>query len=977
MTDAIVITSPSDHTKSTFTDLVFVEEDLKNLNKSGRTWLGDEFGLESSKTYDFSFPDRADNEVKIRTNLAARSTVGASQFSLKANGGEIGQISISRTQSQYTADVAKKSDKSYKGNVAGENISISLDFIRPDFEAKGWLDYLSLNVERNLVFRSPPLYVNSYVFGSKGDIVSYSIQDVNGNAEVWNVNDIFSVEKLNLQNVGGNKEAKIENQLHNKLVVFSGVSERPFFVEKVNNQDLHELPQVDFLIVTRPLLEQQAIELAQIHQEEQNLSYAVVTLEQIFNEFSGGNNDVTAIRDFVKMFYDRAGSDESKLPKYLLLFGDGNYDLKNLSPSQIPPYQSLETLRTIETYVTDDYYGLLGDGEGEAVDNGNESIDIAIGRIPADNITQAAIATQKIRNYLSADAQGDWRNQLTFIADDEDGNIHINDCDGFTKDVARDFPVYNIDKIYMDAYNQQSTAGGSLYPEVNKAINRKMFSGSFIMNYVGHGGTNGLAHERVVTFEDIAQWENPMKLPLWMTATCEFTRYDNPGVFSAGERLFFKEDGGAIALVTTVRLVFSNRNKTINENVLSFLFDPLNGPSMTLGEIIRLAKNETMEGTGNRKFSLIGDPALLLAHPEHRVATTHINGISVTDTVAIDTIGALSMVKVRGIVSNRLGGTLNDFNGELAVKVYDKAQTITTLRNDESSFTKNFQLQKNILFNGKASVIDGQFEFEFIVPKDINYSIGEGKISYYAFNGETDAAGLDESIIIGGDNGSSISDNEGPDIELFLENESFFSGGLVSESPLLLANLSDTSGINTSGNGIGHDITAIIDGETNNTIVLNEFYEGELDNFRKGKVKFPMDVLTTGPHTLRLKAWDVVNNSSEAEIQFTVAESAELALKNVFNYPNPFTTQTSFIFEHNRPGEMLEINVEVYTIAGKLIKSIEEIKVSDGFRVNDIQWDGLDDYGDRIGRGVYLYKISVKDSRGERSEELQKLVLLR
>ncbi len=982
--NAAPITANADYKETSFIDLQFVEDDLENLNKSGRTWLGDEFGIEASRQYSFSFPDRTNADIDLHTNLVARSTFASSQFTLTANGNQVDVVNINKVSSQYTADVARKVVDQYSATVNGDNITFDLSYLRQDFEAKGWLDFLALNVERNLIFRSSPLYINNYIHDSRNATVSYEFTDVSGNVEVWNVHNIFSVERLGLENSGGKKVAKVKNQWHNKLVAFSAVNERPFFIEKIPNQNLHAIPQVDFLIVTRPAFLSQANELAQLHQDRQNLSYAVVTLEEIYNEFSSGNADVTAIRNFVQMFYDRAGSDESKLPKYLLLFGDGNYDYKNISPTQIPPYQSKETLRTIETYVTDDYFGLLGGDsnspEGEGVDNGNESIDIAIGRIPADDVTNATIAVQKIRNYMDSRSFGDWRNQLTFIADDEDGNIHINDCDGFTKDIAADFPVYNIDKIYLDAYKQVSTAGGSLYPEVNKGITRKMFTGSFIMNYVGHGGTNGLAHERVVTFEDIAQWENEYKLPLWMTATCEFTRYDNPGQFSAGERLFFKEDGGAIALVTTVRLVFSNRNKTINENVLSYLFDPLNGPDMTLGEIIRQAKNITFEGTGNRKFSLIGDPALLLAYPENRVYTTRINGnaVSAIDSIPTDTLRALSRDTIEGIVTDRMGNVLNDFNGELAVKIYDKAQNVTTLRNEETSFTKTFSLQKNVIFNGKVSVTEGKFKFDFIVPKDINYSYGRGKISYYAFDGDIDAAGFDNSFVIGGDDdGSNINDDEGPEIAIFLDNENFFSGGITSEKPLLLANLSDESGINTSGNGIGHDITAIIDAETNNTIVLNDFYEGALDDFTRGKVKFPMDELSTGNHTLRLKAWDVLNNSSEAEIQFVVAESAELALKNVINYPNPFTTQTSFIFEHNRPGEVLEISVEVYTIAGKLIKSIEEIKVSDGFRVNDIRWDGLDDFGDKIGRGVYLYKLSVSDGRGGRSEELQKLVLLR
>ena len=460
-----------------------------------------------------------------------------------------------------------------------------------------------------------------------------------------------------------------------------------------------------------------------------------------------------------------------------------------------------------------------------------------------------------------------------------------------------------------------------------------------------------------------------------MTATCEFSRFDDYERTSAGELVLLNENGGAIALMTTVRLVYSSANQNLASNFYDVVFDSVENRMPTLGEIVMKTKNNSWSGENNRKFTLLGDPALSLPYPKHRVSTSTINGVDITSQT--DTMKALSKVTICGYVHDQSGQKLTDFNGVVYPTIFDKTTQITTLKNDAESNYKTFDLQKNIIYKGKASVVNGDFCFTFIVPKDINYSFGSGRISYYAENGNVDANGFFKDFVIGGTASSYDEDNEGPDIKVYLNDEKFVFGGLTNQNPLLLVKLEDQSGINTVGNSIGHDLTGMLDENTQEVINLNQYYEAELDNYQKGVVQYPLQNISNGRHKIKIKAWDVFNNSSEAYTEFIVAEDAGIALNNIFNYPNPFINSTHFQFEHNKAGSNLKIKIQIYTISGRVIKTIDELRYADGFRVDDIHWDGLDDYGNLIGRGVYIYRLYVQDDALNHAEEYEKLVILK
>lgn len=985
------------HTATTFTDYQFHEVDNSNLLKSGRDWYGEEFDIQTSYSFDFGFSNVTGEPGYISTRVLAKSLSGATSFSIRKNGSTIENVNVPQVSGGYNKNAEDEFTCTELGFNSG-NTNITVNYSKGgNPNAVGWLDYIDIILKRNLSMAGGQMAFRNLETVGLGNVTNFQISNANSALKVWEVTDPTSVGRMDLTLQGSTASFKIETESLRQFVAFNGGSFlTPELVGMVDNQDLHALSQVDMIIVAHPNFMSEAQRLANFHEQNETsqLSVHIVTPEQIYNEFSSGAQDVTAIRDFMKMFYDRSTNWED-LPRYLLLFGDASYDYKDRladNTNYVPTYESPESLTPTISYASDDYFGLLDPEEGQWNSSSNDALDIGIGRFVVRTLDDAKAVVDKIYRYEELDVNGlqldhtctdgagnaiispDWRNRIVFVADDEDSNMHLNQADQLAVLVDTMYPEYNLTKIYMDAYVQESTPGGQRYPEVTTALNTEVQRGALIVNYTGHGGELGWSHERVLGVTDINDWANYRNLPVFVTATCEFTRYDDPGRISAGEWVHLNPNGGGIALFTTSRLVYSAPNFTLNKNFyLNLLVEQLWGPP-TMGDVIRMTKVASGGSVNNRNFSLIGDPAQRLAFPLHRVQTLTINGDDVNSLT--DTINALQLVTVTGTMRNRNGQTMPEFNGVVYPTVFDKTTDVSTLANDPGSSVRQFTVQKNLIYKGKASVTDGNFSFSFVVPRDIAYNYDFGRISYYAESSSTNANGYFEEFIIGGSNDSAATDELGPEVRLYMNDENFAYGGTTDESPSLYAVVSDTNGINTVGNGIGHDITAVLDDNTNNTFNLNDFYQADLNSYQSGKVVYPFSNLSEGTHTLKLKVWDVYNNSSEAYTEFVVAESANLALEHVLNYPNPFTTRTSFMFEHNQPCNSLDVQVQVFTVSGKLVKTINETVLSQGFRNDPIEWDGLDDYGQKIGRGVYLYNLKVTTPDGQKAEQIERLVIL-
>ena len=612
---------------------------------------------------------------------------------------------------------------------------------------------------------------------------------------------------------------------------------------------------------------------------------------------------------------------------------------------------------------------------------GNQILDVAVGRLPSASASEAQGMVNKIKLYKSSATLASWRDIVTFVSDEpyvSGGDLFEGDADGLAESVRVGDPVYNVSKIYCDAYQLVSTPGGGRYPDVNTAILNQVNTGTLLISYTGHGGVSNWANARIFNLSDIQNLQNHEKLPTFVTATCEFSRFDNPAVKSAGEFLMTNAQGGAASMVTTVRPVDEGANTILQVAFYSYVFSRYEGRMPTIGEVTQQTKNNSGvlgTTTNARAFVLLGDPAMTLDYPQYNVVTTKVDNVPLSQPH--DTLKALKYVTISGEVRDWTGAKMTNFNGTCFPLIYDKLGVYYTLANYPNYTKFPYNAYKSNLFKGQCSVINGSFSFSFIVPKDINYAIGDGRISYYADNGTIDAAGYQNDIVIGGASDSAIHSKVGPSIKMFMNDQQFVYGGITDANPKLLAILSDPYGINTTGNGLGHDLTCVIDANTQNPIVLNNYYQSALNNFRQGTVLYPFSNLSTGPHTLKMKAWDILDNSAEDNTEFIVASSAKLALQHVFNYPNPFTTNTQFMFEHNRPGEQLNVMIQIFSVSGKLIKTIRQELVSTGYRVDNIKWDGLDDYGDKIGKGVYVYKVNVQDSEGGSANQFQKLVVLR
>lgn len=972
-----------------FDERVAHELDSLNFLSSGREWYGEEFGTGPGRTLSRSFnltlPGLVVNTpVTVSSEVIARSAGQSARFDATLNSVPLYRLTPAPLSGQIYEPVATASRATATLNLTEPRISIGFVFTPGSPNSQGWLNRIEVSFQRLLDMSGRnQLRFRHWQGLSPGAVAEYRLLSAAAGLRVWDLTDPHRPFALSVNTSGSEARFRNDASRLREHVAFIGADfPVPRAVGRVANQDLHR-PQTAGMIVLAPAaLMEQARRLADHHRSREGLVSVVTDVAQVYHEFSSGTPDPVALRDYVKMFHDRAGTDSSRRPRYLLLFGDATYDYRNRVTEKtpvVPCWESPGSLDPLNTHTSDDFFGLLGDDEDindplRAVD-----VDLGIGRIPASTPEEARVFVDKVLRYHAPSSLGPWRNILSLVADDEDQNLHLNDAELHAATLGDIAPAWNLQKTYLDAFRQESGAGGTRYPQVNAAINNRIFNGTLMWNYSGHGGSRRLAQEAILDEEMVAAWKNTDRLPLFITATCDFAPYDNPLVRSIGERILLGGPAGGIALMTTTRLVFAFSNRQMNNNYLRAAFRPdASGRYPSLGDAVRRAKNITYQTSGdvvnNRKFTLLGDPALTLGFPTLSVRTLTINGTPLN--AFTDTLRALNRYTVTGEVTDLNGNLLTGFNGSVHPSLFDKDQTVSTLANDPGSLATEFKVRQSVLYNGRVRAVNGRFTYSFVVPRDINYSTGPGRLSHYAENGSSEGNGHLDRLFIGGLGNELKDDGAGPSIKGYLNDEKFVNGGLTDETPLLIVRLSDSTGLNTSGAGIGHDITAVIDGNTRETLVLNDFFQPDPDSERKGSVRFQLPALDEGSHTIAIKAWDVFNNSSEYLLECRVVKREELALKHVLNHPNPFTTGTRFWFEHNRPGEELQVTVQVMTVTGRIVRQIRETLRTEGNRSDEIGWDGRDDSGAKLGRGVYLYRLRVRTSDGRSAEKLEKLVIL-
>ena len=997
-------TQPTDPATTTFTifdDYQFHEKDLNNIGRIGRTWYGEQFSSQTPLSIDFNFPNVVSNTSLQFTVNSAAVSLSSSSLSISIGG----QSQVINFSAIPTNSSTLFSSGTAEMNVpSAANVSVQLTYNTNGVpSARGYLNYVIAKAKRNLQGYGEQFRFQNESAAALIGVGEFQLSNASAIQHVWDITDIYNVTSYENQ---GNATFSFKVDL-GETRKYIAIDPSDYYnplrdsQAKVVNQDIKgtifnnaqgQFQDIDYLIISPSNLASEAERLANFHRNYSNLTVKVVTLDKIYEEFSSGKQDIGAIRNLVKYVYFNA-SDVSKRVKYLNLFGDTSFDYKNRIPNNtniVPVFHSLNSASLLGSTMSDDFYGMMDPHEGRMIGQSNlpgfEALDIAVGRMLVASSQQAKEMVDKVIQYHDINSYGRWRNNFTLVSDDVDEsweNQIQTGIDNLGNTINAEKPFVNVLKFHADSYEQEVSAGGQRYPKLKQELLNAIQNGSLVFNYFGHGGEDQLASERIFEKTDAQNLNNQYRYPLIVTVTCEFTRFDNPFRPTAGEYTYWNPTGGAISLITTTRQIGVTTGQNINEGFSSFLYGYGSNANneTSIAEALRLAKNDYNSQT--LMVFYVGDPALKLAIPKPKIVLTQVNDVPVESSTFV--FNALSKVKLTGEIRDVNGDALlSNYNGDIAVQIFDKSINRSTLGNDNATNSSgliilNFETLGETIFRGNATVTNGLFEIEFIVPKDISIPVGNGRISFYAKSPSPilqDQTGYDTSILIGGINENAPEDNIGPRVRLYMNDESFISGGITNASPIFLAFLEDENGINTAS-GIGHDIVAILDGDENNPYILNDYYETELNDYTRGKVRFPFRDLAPGLHTITFRAWDVYNNPVTAEIQFIVVGDETISLTNVLNYPNPFVSYTQFWFSHNRPFEPLDVQVQVFTITGKIVKTINQVINTEGFLSREITWDGRDDFGDKIGKGVYVYKLTVKSNlTNKKVEKIEKLVIL-
>lgn len=964
-----------------FENLDYHEEEIENICHEGRIVLGEKFDQKLVYNFTHNISNiTSNNMMQLFVEAGAVATVNSSML-VKMNGVNADVLNFSSLQD---ADRCFEIDQGSGEIVPTSNLNISFSYAQPNSSSKAWLNYYELICSRELKYSESFMpFRNSKT--AQNSVAEFRLNNLPNNYYILDVSNPVSPSIQQTFTGGGEWVFRYSpNGLIREFVLVDGNTNTPTFEGAVANQNLHATGVVQFIILTHPDFKEAATKLANWHTTRDNLDVKVVTPQEIYNEFSSGSQDISAIRDYFKHVYYANTNPVNQL-RYVMFMGDASYDYKDKVPNNtnfVPIFESEDKWAYPNYfagyYCSDDFFGYLDSTDGKWYDE--QMLEIGVSRLPVASSTEAMSMVDKIINYKDKVSLGEWRNFVSFCADDVDDlweREFVTDFESLYKLIDTSYKNVNVRKVYIDAFKQQNLGGSQRYPDAQLAIKKEFEQGTLIFNYIGHGGEEYLATEKVLDIPLINSMSNINTLPVFFTATCEFSRYDDAKHKSAGEHVITHPNGGSIAMFTTTRVVNSADNFALTNFFWnSCAYSKVANKWLTLGEMYKRLKNWYGASPNDRRFTLFADPALTINYPDYVIKIDSLNNAALSGK---DTLKALSKVTIAGHLEDINGAPLNNFNGIIYPIVYDKPSQFKTLNNDNVVGGElDFQLYSSILYKGQSSVNSGKYRFTFVVPKDINYVYGYGKISMYSDNQLIDASGSDKGLIIGGASSNAATDVVGPQIELFVDDYNFVSGGLTDNSPLLLARVFDENGISTSGIGIGRDIVAIIDKGTPNEkrYVLNAFYKAKLNSYTTGDISYLLDGVSEGKHTYTLKVWDVYNNSNEATIDFVVKNNAELQLDHVLNYPNPFSTNTAFHFDHNHAGENLKVVVTILTVSGRVIKSIEQNITNAPGHVQEIAWNGKDDYEDKLSKGVYIYKLSVTTEDGKKAEKIEKLVIL-
>ncbi|KGN76854.1 hypothetical protein HW49_11205 [Porphyromonadaceae bacterium COT-184 OH4590] len=956
---------PPISTITDFLDYVYHEKDSINFAKGGREFYGEEFNQQkTSRSFNFEVPNVESRLSKMFIDLAGKSS-SPSSMTININGVDVKSISLTRRYNNpYQVVELTKDTVSFTPGVTNA-FKVKLTYNNVSESAN--LNYFEINFRRKLTVVGDEFYFRATDYIGKNSVNKFVLSNAT-NIEIWDITDITNITKIHTYLEGSQLTFTANTDKVREFLAINtqGSFSKPNVVGKIDNQNLHSMPQTDMVIIANKDFIPEANRLADYHRQKEEIRVNVVDAEHIFNEFSSGTPDATAYRRFTKMFYDR-GKRNNDIPRWLLLFGDGVYDNRGIMGSgdesrKLLTYQAENSINTINAYTSDDYFAYLDDTDKAMVPDAQ--MDIAVGRMPVHTKEQAKTIVDKTISYIENNIRGEWKNRMLFIADDGDGNIHARDCDMVTEITQAQNPDILIKKLYLDAYKQETSTSTESYPMADNIFDNSIKKGVLMINFMGHGSHKGWTNEKLLTIPKITSMTND-KYPVFVTATCDFSAFDH-FEHSGGEHLLWNKIGGTMALVTTTRTVYASGNADLNKYFSTNLFlkDNKDLP-LTIGEILQRAKNQQTNSPNKFAFTLLGDPSIRLLYPyEAKIVTDSINYKPV-DASNPESVSALSEVVVSGHIKTRYGDKIDGYDGVLSVNVFDKLETIQTLANDNGSTPFSYKDRPNPIFRGSTNIVNGRWTFKFLVPKDIKYNFGTGKIVYYASENNLgmEANGSFEDFIVGGENPNPIHDDKGPDINLFINTRDFKEGQKVNSSPLFIADLYDQSGINTAGNGIGHDIVLKRSKDDKEEVVLNDYYISNFGDYKSGTVEYQLNNLKKGRYNMWFRVWDLQNNSSSKQIAFEVSDDVIMDV-SIDAYPNPATDFVTFAIQHDRPYKGLDITVRVYDIVGRTVWQSPLTKATTSNKT-EVTWN-FGSEGLSLNKGIYFVRVEI-GVKGEQS----------
>ena len=947
-----------------------------------------DFATGNTKAYTLAAPDIVSGEqAAVTVVFSASDASSATTVATELNGSELGTMTIpllNRSNLGEQGYKARMMERTYTTDNLGATNSVR--FTTTSGHAAR-LDYIRFNYTRLLNMSSPFLEITDPSHSGAG---TYSVASATADTKVWRLG------------IAGRPQQSVSAVLSGSTLTFtlpdvtdsyvavntSATFPEPQLVGTIASQDLHGDSAVDMVIIVPAsgALTAEAQRLAAAHVAHDSLRVRVVEADKIYNEFSSGTPDAMAYRRYLKMLYDRAAT-EADMPRFLLLFGDAAWDNRmittdwqNYSPDDfLLCFESWNSINEISCYVTDDYFCYLDDGEGRTLTS--EKPDVAVGRFPVRTAAEARVMVDKTIGYMYNAHVGAWKNKIIVMGDDDvTTNSLMSDAENIASDIEKNHSGYDVRRVYWDSYNVVRTSTGNTYPDITKELKSYMTNGVLLFNYTGHGAPSSISHEKVLLLNDFKTLKsaNPS---VWVTSSCEITPFDSQEE-TIGEVSVLNE-GGPVAFIGATRSVYSTRNLYLNTYLMrNMLSEQSDGRLMPMGSALTAAKCSLVSSSSMLDFSinklkyvLTGDPAISLAGPTGQVVIDSINGKSALLS-RID-LAAGSVATVVGHVASPSGVRQTTYNGTVTATIYDKLETVTckdNAGNGQTPFT--FSTRTRRLFEGSDSVRDGRFTLQFPVSVDASYSTTTCLMSLYAVSNDRSAEnhGANSNFAIN-TSASLAGDTIGPAMFVYLNNPDFRDGDKTNTTPYFVALLSDSSGINATGSGVGHDIELTIDGDPATSYVLNDYFTNDFGTFTSGSVSYSIPELAPGPHRLYFRAWDMLGNSSSTLLNFTAVRGLAPNILDVSCNPNPATTTAVFNISYDRPLTDMTFTVKVYDSYGQLVWRTTTTGSSD-YGHYPVTWNLTNSSGARVCGGVYLYRVSVSEDGGGVTSKTKKLIVI-